>query len=117
MKLTFRELHVIVCCLTVIWEYKIILLYIIGTTPKRSVWEVKLCGSLICLFFGMLSKRVFTTRHWQTSGHLVQQLNACTVYSMYPPIAINIILPYCVFLSSGHTRSWGPGQGGTADHV
>ena len=41
----------------------------------------KLCGPLKCLayFFGMLSMGVCTTRHWQTSGPLVQELNDCTV--------------------------------------
>ena len=28
---------------------------------------------------GMLSKRICTIRHWQTSGRLVQELNVCTV--------------------------------------
>ena len=41
----------------------------------------KLRGSLMCLdyVFHMLSMGVCTTRHWQTSGLLVQELNICTV--------------------------------------
>ena len=31
------------------------------------------------LFFDMLSMGVCTTRHWHTSGRLVQELNVCTV--------------------------------------
>ena len=44
----------------------------------------KLRGSLVCLayFFDMLSMDVCTTRHWQTSGRLVQELNVCTVYAL-----------------------------------
>ena len=32
------------------------------------------------LFFDMLSMGVCTTRHWQTSSRLVQELNVCTVH-------------------------------------
>ena len=41
----------------------------------------RLCVSFICLayFFDMLSIGIFTTRHWQTSGRLVQESNPCTV--------------------------------------
>ena len=41
----------------------------------------KLRGSLINLayFFDMLAIGVCTTRHWQASGRLVQELNVCTV--------------------------------------
>ena len=31
-------------------------------------------------FFDMLPMGICTTRHWQTSGQLVQELNVCTVY-------------------------------------
>ena len=31
------------------------------------------------LFFDMLSMGFYTTRHWQTFGRLVQELNICTV--------------------------------------
>ena len=42
----------------------------------------KLRGALMCLayLFDMLSMGVCKTRHWQTSGRLVQELNACTIY-------------------------------------
>ena len=33
-------------------------------------------------FFNMLSVGFCTTRHWQTSGRLVQELNVCTVDGM-----------------------------------
>ena len=41
----------------------------------------KLRGSLKCLayFLDMSFMVVCTTRHWQTSGRLVQELNVCTV--------------------------------------
>ena len=31
------------------------------------------------LFFDVLSMGFYTTRHWQTSGRLVQELDVCTV--------------------------------------
>ena len=34
----------------------------------------------VACFFGTLSMSGCTTRHWQTSGRLVQELNVCTVY-------------------------------------
>ena len=42
-------------------------------------------GVLMCLayFFDMLSMGVCKTRHWQTSGRLVQELNTCTVVDKY----------------------------------
>ena len=45
----------------------------------------KLLGSLMCLphYFDMLCMGVCTTLHWQTSGPLVQELNACTVPSVF----------------------------------
>ena len=41
----------------------------------------KLRGSLICLvyFFDILFMGVCTARHWQTSGRLMQEFNACIV--------------------------------------
>ena len=56
---------------------------IIGPLPqKRNIALIrKLIGSLMCLapFFDLLCMGVCTARHWQTSGRLVQELNACTV--------------------------------------
>ena len=41
----------------------------------------KLRGSLMCLAcIDMLSMSVFTIRHWQSIGRLVQELDACTVH-------------------------------------
>ena len=34
------------------------------------------------LFFDMLSMGFYTTRHWQTSGQLVQELDVCTVSAL-----------------------------------
>ena len=41
----------------------------------------KLRGSLMCFVYliDMSSNGICTTRHWQTSGRLVQELKACTV--------------------------------------
>ena len=41
-----------------------------------------LVRKLLCAWpiFDTLSISVCTTRHWQTSGQLVQELNVCTVY-------------------------------------
>ena len=46
----------------------------------------KLRGSLMYLayFFDMSSLGVCTTRHWQTSTRLVQELNVYTVCSLIP---------------------------------
>ena len=38
-----------------------------------------LFGSLMCLVYSSLSEGVCTTRHRQTSGRLVQELNVCTL--------------------------------------
>ena len=40
---------------------------------------LKLCGSLMCLLFDMLYVVVCTTRHWPTSGRLIQELNAVCI--------------------------------------
>ena len=42
----------------------------------------KLGGPWMCLasFVNMLSMGVCTTRHWQESGRLVQEMKVCTVY-------------------------------------
>ena len=34
------------------------------------------------LYLDMLTTGVCTTRHWQTSGRLLQKLNICTVYHL-----------------------------------
>ena len=54
-------------------------------TTERSFDSQATCViDAICLFFDMLSMGVCTTRHWQTSGRLVQELNVCTVYISLP---------------------------------
>ena len=48
------------------------------TTSQLTVTLVR---KLLCAWFifDMLSISFCTTRHWQTSGQLVQELNVCTV--------------------------------------
>ena len=41
-----------------------------------QAWVIDMRG----LYFDMLSMGFCTTRHWQTSGRLVQELNMCTVH-------------------------------------
>ena len=43
----------------------------------------KLRGSLefLACIFDVLAMGVFTTRHWMTSGRLVQELNVCTAFT------------------------------------
>ena len=56
------------------------------TTSQLNVALVsKLRGPLMCLayFFDMLSMVVCTTRHSETSGRLVKDLNACTVANFF----------------------------------
>ena len=61
-------------------------------TPQLNVtWIRKIHGPLICLAsFDMLSNSVCTTRHWQTSGRLVQELDVCTVCMDDPTIKHNL---------------------------
>ena len=42
---------------------------------SQASWVI----DVLCLYSNMLSLGVCTTRHWQTSGRLVQELNVCTV--------------------------------------
>ena len=41
---------------------------------SQATWVIY----VLCHFFDMLFMGVCTTRHWQTSGRLLQELNACT---------------------------------------
>ena len=41
----------------------------------KATWVIALHG----LFFAMMSMDFWTTRHWQTSGRLMQELSVCTV--------------------------------------
>ena len=55
-----------------------------GSVDDRAAkhgFDSKLRWPLMCLayFFDIQSICVYTTRHWQTSGRLVQELNVCTV--------------------------------------
>ena len=45
------------------------------TFDSQATWII----DVLDLFFHMLSMGVRTTRHWQTSGRLVQELHVCTV--------------------------------------
>ena len=51
------------------------------TSQLNVALILKLRGALMYLtyFFDMLSMGVGKTRHWQTSGRLVQELKACIV--------------------------------------
>ena len=44
---------------------------------------------MLGLFFDMLFMGICTTRHWQTSGRLVQELNVCTVHLSYDVSRLN----------------------------
>ena len=47
---------------------------------SQALWVIYVLG----LCFDVLSMGVCKTRHWQTSGRLVQELHVCTVWeSMY----------------------------------
>ena len=64
------------------------------TTIQMKVALIhKLRWPLLCLaYFDMLSMCACTTRHWQTSGRLVQESNVCTVAikcSFYDEIFVN----------------------------
>ena len=52
------------------------------TSKLIEAWVCKLPLSLMCLadIFDMSPMVVGTTRHWQISGRLGQELNVCTVY-------------------------------------
>ena len=51
------------------------------TSQLNVALILKLRGSSMSLAYiiDMLSKEVCTTKHWQMSGRLVQELNDCTV--------------------------------------
>ena len=44
-----------------------------GSFDSQATWVIDLLGLLL------LSMGVNTTRHWQTYGRLLQELNVCTV--------------------------------------
>ena len=44
----------------------------------QATWVIDVLG----LFIDMPSMVVCTTRHWETSGRLVQEINVCTVVAM-----------------------------------
>ena len=51
-------------------------------TSQQSVALIRKLGFVIGvlgLLFDMLSMGIYTARHWQMSGHLVQEFNVCTV--------------------------------------
>ena len=62
------------------------------TTERRldlkALWVIE----MHCLFVDMLSIGICTTRHWRTSGRLVQELNVCTV-SLYLDVKDNSLSP------------------------
>ena len=46
---------------------------------SKATWVI----DILSLFFDMLSTDICTTRHWKTSGRLMQELNVCNVVSWY----------------------------------
>ena len=60
-------------CHTVSWTWM--------TSQMNVALVLKLRGPLMCLsFFWLVIHCSFTTRHLQTSGRLMQELNVCTVH-------------------------------------
>ena len=52
-------------------------------TIKPSCISQPIYGSLMYLaFFDMLSMGIYTRRHRQTSGRMVQELNVCTILDL-----------------------------------
>ena len=68
-------------------------------SQDTSTWVI----DVLNLLFDMLSIGVCTTRHWQTSGRLVQELNVCAVH--YSRV-FHVFMPalYVVLLQ----ESWPP---------
>ena len=65
-------------------------------TSQLNVAYIRMLrGSLMCLayLFGISFIDVCTTRHWQTSGRLVQELNACTIFCWYLSI---LVIYFCL---------------------
>ena len=55
--------------------------YMVDLTTERNFDSQATCViDVLGLFFDMLSMCVRTTRRWQTSGRLVQEVNVCTVH-------------------------------------
>ena len=46
---------------------------------KRATWILEVLGSF------------FTTRHWQTTGRLVQELNVRTLYAMAKGARVSVL--------------------------
>ena len=54
------------------------------TTERRFDSQAMRDIDVLNLFFDVLSMGVCKTRHWQTSGRLVQNLDACTECALDP---------------------------------
>ena len=52
-------------------------------TKRNFDWEVTWALDVLGSFIDMLSICMCTTRHWQTSGRLVQEVNVCTIHSLW----------------------------------
>ena len=61
--------------MNLIGRYSVLDLTTESSFDSQAKW-VMMC---LAYLFGMLSMGVCTTRHWQTSGRLVQELNVWTV--------------------------------------
>ena len=61
------------------------------TTERRFDSQASWLINTFGLFFDMLAIGVFTTRHWQTSGRLVQEYNVCTVAYLRAMLGVFLI--------------------------
>ena len=50
---------------------------------SQGMWVIDVFG---LFFFEMLSMDVYTTRHWQTSGQRMQELNVSNVFCLMDQI-------------------------------
>ena len=66
-----------------------------GLTTERDLdSQATLAIDVFGLYFEMLSTGVCTTRHWQTTGRLVQELNDCTLFSRCSHDCIRLSMIY-----------------------
>ena len=58
------------------------------TTEHSFDLQATMVIGVLGLISGMTSMGVCTTRHWQTTGRLVQGLNICTVFSHHSDLVM-----------------------------
>ena len=54
------------------------------TTERSFDSQATWVADVLCLYFDILFKSACTTRHWQTSGRLAQELCVCPVLLQCP---------------------------------